>query len=62
MNLTAAQHEQHITRVISWIRQAKPDHRSLTILLFQRLELESISIGDVGLRVVSDSLFVRHFV
>ena len=60
MNVTATEHDQDVAGVIFRILEAEPDHRGLSVLLFQGLKLESVSIGDVSLRVVRYSLFVRH--
>ena len=60
IDLAPAQDNQNIARVILRILQPKPDYRRLAILLLQRLKVESISIRDVGLRIVGYALFVRH--
>ena len=60
MNIAAAEHDENVAGVILRILKSKPDHRSLSVLLFQSLKLESVGIGDVSLRVVRYSLFVRH--
>ena len=60
VDLTPAQHDQHVARVVLRIVQPKPDHRRLPIFLFQRLKLKTIRIRDVSLRVVRYSLFLRH--
>ena len=60
MDLAAAEYDDYVAGVILRIFQSKLDHRSLTILLFQRLKLKSVGVREVGLRVVRYSLFVRH--
>jgi hypothetical protein len=60
VDLAPTQHDHHIAGVILRILKPEPDHRRLTILLFQRLKLKTIRIRDISLRVVRYSLFVRH--
>src|SRR5215210_7426338 len=60
VDVATAEHDQHISGLILRILKSKPDYRSLSVLLSQSLKLESVGIGDVSLRVVRYSLFVRH--
>jgi hypothetical protein len=60
VDVAAAQYYHYVAGVISGILKPKFDHRSLAILLLQRLKLKRIRIRDVSLRVVRYSLFFRH--
>ncbi len=58
MNLAAGQHNNYVARMEAAVFKLKPNDCRLSIVLLDRFIGKLVCVGDIGLRIICNSLLV----